>query len=135
MNPWLASLLIVVAAGATGIALWAGSNLAIAAVGAATAVVAAGLLFLSAWVDRAEPRPVVRPASSDRNVLPFRYGFRSGRFGREEVIETLDRIERLGPTPELKSRSSTEMHALVRLSGPEFSEYVRHRVDDLEART
>ncbi|MCI4339196.1 MAG: hypothetical protein L3J68_02540 [Thermoplasmata archaeon] len=135
MNYWFAGGLIAVAVAATGLALWAGPNLAISAVAAAAAVVAAGLLFLSAWVDRPPARVAVAPYRSERDIPPFRYGFRSGRFGREELISTLDRIERLGPTPELKSRSSGEMDSIARLSAAEFSDYVRRRLDDLEART
>jgi hypothetical protein len=130
---WVALLLLVV--GATGLALWAGPNLPIASVGAAIAVLAAGLLFVGAWLDRPNRRPTPAARGRDADAFQFRFGFRSGRFGREEIVATLDRIERWGPTPELPGRSTREMDDLVRLSGPEFSDYVRQRVEELEART
>jgi hypothetical protein len=135
MNRWFAGLLLVLAGAATGVALWAGPNLPVAAGAAAAAVLAAGALFLTAWFDRADRRPGVAARSPERDIFLFRFGFRSGRFGREEVVTTLDRIERSGPAPELQPRSSREMDEIVRLSAREFSDYVRRRVDDLEART
>lgn len=135
MNPWWAGLLLGVAAGATGLAVWAGPNLPVAALGAAFAVLAAGVLFVGAWVDRPNRRASVPARTPERDVFLFRFGFHSGRFGREEVVTTLDRIERWGPSPELPGRSAHDMDSLAHLSSAEFSDYVRHRLDELEART
>ncbi len=135
MNASWAGLLLVVAAGATGIAVWAGPNLAIAGVGAAVAVLAAGLLFVGAWLDRPSRRPAPAALAPDPDLLRHRFGLRPGRFAREEVITTLDRIERSGATPDLPHRSTNEITELAQLSRSEFSEYVRRRLDELEAET
>jgi len=134
MNRTASILLILVAGGATGVAIWADRNLALAAPAAAVAVLAAGLLFVGAWFDN--PRaPVPTPVlPTERDVYLFRFGFRSGRLGREEIVATLDKIERLGPTPELSPRSARDMTAITELSRAEFREYVRRRLDDLESR-
>jgi len=130
-----AALLIALAAGATGIALWAGPNPQIAGPAAATAVGAAALLFvgvgLDAWSGRSVPTP---PAAPERDEFLFRFGFRSGRLGREEIVATLDRIERSGPTPLLPGRSVREVQSIVELPRADFREYVRHRIEDLEER-
>jgi hypothetical protein len=126
--------LIGVAALATGIAIWAGPNLAIAAPAAAFATLAAGLLLVGAWVDveggeRRRPRPRGEP-----ELFRLRSALRSGPLGREELVTTLDRVERMGPSPDLAPRTPQQMELLVRLSPPEFRRYLRARLDDLEAR-
>jgi len=135
MNYALAGFLVAVAAGATGVAIWAGPNPAIAAPAAALAVVAAGLLFLAAGVDRPPVAAPPRPPALPRDEYLFRYGFRSGPLGREEIVATLDRIERSGPNPQLPSRSSSEVASVVELPRADFREYVRRRVEDLEVRS
>jgi hypothetical protein len=60
---------------------------------------------------------------------------RSGRLGREEIVAAIDRAERGGSNPGLPSRTTAEMDALVELPAPKFHEYLRARLDDLEART
>jgi hypothetical protein len=135
MNSPFGWLLLVVAAAATAVALWAGPNLPIAGPAAAVAVLAAGLVFAFAWLDRPDRRPVPPSPPPDRDVFLFRYGFHSGRLGREEIVSTLDRIERMGPTPNLYGRTPGEIDSIVSLSGSEFREYVRTRLDDLEVRT
>lgn len=135
MNRFAAALLIAVAGAATGLAVWAGANVVIAAPAAGAAVFAAGLLFLVTVFDRprAAARAPVRDAPRDEYL--FRFGFRSGRLGREEILATLDRIERSGPNPDLPGRTSREVASVVGLPRPEFRDYVRRRLDDLEARS
>jgi hypothetical protein len=127
-------VLILFAAGMTGLALWAGRNVDVAAPAAAAAVVAAGLLFVGAWQDNPRGNDAVVPPPPERDIFLFRYGFRSGRLGREEIVATLDRIERMGPTPELPSRATGDLARITALSRVEFRAYVRRRLDDLEAR-
>jgi hypothetical protein len=135
MNSPVAGLLILVAAGATAVALWAGPNLTLAAPAATLAVLAAGLLVAGAWLDRRNraPASVALPTGGDEFLV--RFGFGKGRLGREEIVATLDRIERTGATPELPVLPRSEMEAIVGLSGPAFREYVRRRIEDLEVRT
>lgn len=126
--------LIGLAAAATGVAVWAGTNTSIAAPAAAVAVFAAGAMFVDAWLRARAAEPPDPPAPVEDDPIPFRLGFRSGRLGREDIIETLDRIERTGPDPLLPVRTPQEVAALTSLSRSEFRAYVRRRVDDLEER-
>jgi hypothetical protein len=135
MNRASAVVLIGIALVATGVAVWAGPNLTFAAPAAAVAVLAAGFLFVSAWMDNP---PEARSAGRDPEggeVRVDRLWFQSGRLGREEIIATLDRIERLGPTPDLPARSGAELSEITGLSRSEFRAYVRRRLEDLEARS
>jgi hypothetical protein len=135
MNRVVAGLLIAIAALATGVGVWAGGNLEFAAPAATTAVLAAGLLLVGVWLDRRPAAPAVPVAAPPRDEFLFRFGFRSGRLGREEVLSTLDRIERTGPNPNLPARSSEEIASVVGLPRADFREYVRRRVQDLEDRS
>jgi hypothetical protein len=134
MNSRVGWLLPAVAAGATGLAIWAGSNLALAIPAAGLATLAAGMLFAGAWLE-ARSRARRRPLSHrPREIFRLRHALRSGPLGREELVTTLDRIERQGPTPELPARSVEEMEGLVGLGSTDFRLYLRGRLDDLEAR-
>ena len=118
----------------TGVALWAGPNVPIALPAAALAVLAVGFLFLGAWTDsegRKRPR-VARVWEPD--VFRLRTAIRSGPLGREEIVTTLDRVERMGLNPNLPSRTAEEMHTLTRVTPEEFRVYLRRRLDDLEDR-
>lgn len=119
---------------ATGIAIWAGPNVSIAVPAAALAILAAAMLFVGGWLDRAERgrrRPLPR---SEPEMFRLRSSLRSGPLGREDIVTTLDRVERGGPTPDLPARSPQEIERLVQLPLSEFREYLRTRLDDLEAR-
>lgn len=135
MNRLAAGGLVALAAGATGVAIWSGANVSVAAPAAGTAVVAAGLLFVVALLDRAAVITAPSARDSPRDEYLFRFGFRSGRLGREEILATLDRIERSGPNPHLPGRTSKQIASIVELPRPEFRDYVRRRVDELEARS
>jgi hypothetical protein len=118
----------------TGIAIWAGPNVPLALPAAALAVVAMGFLFLGAWEDsEARSKPTV-PLVWEPDVFRLRTAIRSGNLGREEIVTTLDRVERMGPTPDLPTRTADEMARLTRVSPQEFRQYLRHRLDDLEGR-
>ncbi|HTW39762.1 MAG TPA: hypothetical protein VMF04_02740 [Thermoplasmata archaeon] len=124
----------VVAVVLTGLALWAGPNVPLALPAAALAVVAAGFLFLGAWSDSQGRRKPKVAMVWEPDVFRLRTAIRSGPLGREEIITTLDRVERMGPTPGLPTRSTDEMNRLTRVSPEEFRRYLRHRLQDLEAR-
>jgi|HubBroStandDraft_1064217.scaffolds.fasta_scaffold04820_9 hypothetical protein len=124
----------VVAIGLTGVALWAGPNVPLALPAAALAVLVAGFLFVGAWRDsEARPKPKA-PLLFEPDVFRLRTAIRSGPLGREEIITTLDRVERMGPTPDLPTRGTDEMNQLIRVTPEEFRQYLRHRLQDLEAR-
>jgi hypothetical protein len=135
MNRALVGTLIAVAVVTTGVAFWAGPNPSISAPAAGIAVLAVGLLFVAAWADAPEPTPTAEVTPPERDEFLFRFGFRSGRLGREEIVATLDRIERTGPTPLLPSRSKREVASIVELPRRDFREYVQRRVRELEERT
>lgn len=124
----------VVIAGATAIALWAGRNLEIALPAAVVAVGASALLVLEVWGLPAATRPTARLLGENPRVS-VRDLFRSGRLGREEIVELLDRLERSGPDPFLPGKTPEELDRIARLPRAEFREYLRARIADLEGRT
>jgi hypothetical protein len=124
----------VVAALATGVAVWAGRNVLVAIPAAAVAVGASLLLLVEVW----GIPPPTRPASGTFSQNPrasVRDLFRAGRIGREGIVEMLDRLERAGPNPLLPGRTPEELERIARLPRPEFREYVRTRLAELEARS
>lgn len=132
MNSTVAVLLVALALGATGVAVGAGANLSVAAPAAGVAVAAAGGLLGAVWLDRTPALAPPAAASPPRDEYLFRFGFRSGRLGREEIVATLDRIERAGPNPNLPVRTSEEVASVVDLPRADFRAYVRRRVEALE---
>jgi hypothetical protein len=127
--------LLAIAFVATAVAVWADTNLAVAVPAAGVALIAAALLFLDAWA--AGGRPILRASVRRPPALhdSLRVAFRSGRMGRETVVDLLDRLERAGPNPELPARRPEELASLARLSPAEFRDYLRQRLDELEARS
>jgi hypothetical protein len=134
MNSPIGWVLPAVALGATGLAVWAGPNLALAIPAAALAVVAAGVAFARAGLG-ARPRTPYHPSfGPPREMFHIRSALHSGRLGQEEIVAQLDHMERTGPTPDLPSRTVPELESIIRLSPAEFREYLRGRLDDLERR-
>ena len=127
-------LLPAVAVVFVAIAVWAGPNVPLALPVAAVGIVVAGLLFLRAWVASEPRRRPVAPLVWEPDVFRLRTAIRSGPLGREELVTTLDRVERMGPTPDLPTRSTDAMRRLTHVSPEEFRSYLRHRLDELEAR-
>ncbi len=121
-----------VAIAATGIAVWAGSDLRIAVPATAIAVTAAGFLLAEVALRTFRPRPSApAPPSVDVKANLGR-AFRSSRFGRVEILVTLDRVERILKNPGLPGRSLEEIESVVRLPPADFRAYVRRRLSDLE---
>ena len=135
MNRPLTAFAGAVAAVATGVAVWAGTNVALALPAATVAVAAAALLFVESVpsVTRRGLPPV--PLRSSSGVDRIRTAFRTGRVGRELIVSLLDNYERTGPNPAFAGRRPEEQARLARLTGSEFREYVRGRIDELEARS
>lgn len=135
MNRAGAALLLGVAAVAVGVAAWAGPNLDIAAPAATVAVVAGGLLLVEdgAAVLRRSLRPLVAPAPAEPDRI--RAAFRSGRLGRQYLVDVVDDYERTGPSPGLPRRDREEMDRIVRLSPTDFLAYLERRLDEIEDRS
>lgn len=127
-------LLVALAAVATALALWAGSNLALAVPAGVVAVAAAAFLFGEAWLRHGTRRAVpATPLPAADSASALRTNFRSGPLGREAIVVLLDRLEREGLHPELPARRPAEFARFARLSPAEFRRYVRDRLDELEA--
>ncbi len=128
-------VLLGVALASVGVAVWADTDLATAVPAAAVAVGATALLFVEAWpvVGRPVGRLRHRPTPTPNDAL--RAAFRSGRMGRETFVTLLDRLEREGPNPTLPIRRPSDLEPLLRLSPEDFRDYLRRRLDDLEARS
>ncbi len=81
----------------------------------------------------AERRPAAHfPAV---NVGSVREAFVGGEPGREDVVLKLDLLERKISRPDLPARKPWEIAEIVRQPPAAFREYVRGRVDELEARS
>jgi hypothetical protein len=128
-------LVPAVAAAATGVAVWAGSNLAVALPSATVAIAAAALLFVEVWLRSPPSGRRVAPSAPRGEPVELREAFRSGRLGREKLVLALDQLERAGPNPNLPGRRSEEIREFGRMSAAEFRAYVRRRLDELEERT
>jgi len=133
MNSRVGWVLPTIAALATALAVWAGSDLVIAIPAAGLAVLAADLLFVGAWLDARDRRAPPLPRYP-HEVSRLRLALRSGTLGRGDLILVLDRLERSGSNPDLLPRTASELDALVHLPPSEFRQYLRQRLDDLEIR-
>jgi hypothetical protein len=122
-------------AAAAGIAIWAGSNLSVALPAGALAVAAAAFLLVDAGLRSASPSrraPAPTPTNPKRNL---RAAFRSAGFGREVILDAVDRVDRILLRPELPTRSIEESQRVQRMSPEEFRAYLRDRLDAIEARS
>ena len=128
------ALLPALAVVATAVAVWANRNEAIAVPAGAFAVAAAGLLFAEAWTGRGPTDRLPAPSREAPGGV-VRHAFRSGRLGRTRIVETLERLERSGRRPDSPRRPREEVARLAGLPPSEFREYLRERLDELEART
>jgi hypothetical protein len=131
-------LLPTIALAATALAVWADSNFVLAIPAGVVAVTSAGFIFAEVWLRSSAPTVGARGTAGQGGLAQARTArtaFRSGRLGREDVVAYLDRLELAGPNPELPGRRVEDMRRLARMSVAEFREYVRSRLDDLEART
>ena len=120
---------------ATAITIWADSNDTIAIPGAVVAVVAASLLFAEVALRTPHSRSLVPGWTARAQPAEVRAAFVSGRLGREKLVTFLDRLELAGPTPEERNRTPDALNENLAMSREEFREYVRSRLDHLEAGT
>jgi hypothetical protein len=129
---WFVPALAVAAA---GVAIWAGSNLSVALPAGAVAVAAAAFLLVDAGLRSAPPErrpPAPRPANPKQNL---RASFRSAGFGREVILDAVDRVDRILLSPELPTRSIEESQRVQRMTADEFRAYLASRLDAIEARS
>jgi hypothetical protein len=135
MNSPVGWVLPAVAVASAAVAIAAGPDLSLAVPASVIAVVAAGAVFLGAWHGapdrRTAPASDGWPPESER----VRMVFRSGSFGREYLVDLLDRVERTGVRPDLPLRTANETRRITELPAEQFDEYVRSRLSYLEART
>ncbi len=128
-----AVVLLALAVVATGIAVAAQKNLVFALPAAVAAVAAAGLLFGEAWQDFwVSPTPARGPPSTPLTAMTLPGAFGSRRFDRGVIVDTLDRLERSGPNPDLPVRSPEEMALILRMPEGAFRDYLRARLGQLE---
>ncbi len=117
------------------VAIWTQSNTGLALVAAATAIVAASLLFVEVgmrgWNPPVRTTHPSGPGPSDK----VRAAFASGRLGRESMVALLDRLSRTTSDPTHPSTSLEQLETIVRMSPEDFRAYVRARVEYLEARS
>jgi hypothetical protein len=124
--------LLVGAAAAIGLAVYAGANEPVATAFALVALVAIGLMVLwpagHAAVDpRSGGPPRVPEAES-----PFRAALQAGRSGRADVVAQLDEVERRTSRPDRPQTTGPELSRIRGLSRDEFRGYVRARLDQIE---
>lgn len=115
---------------ATGVAFAAGPVYALAVPAATVAVVAAALTILEVIL-RQRGEVGGREYRISRAV-GVRGAFVGGVAGREDVVLTLDLLERRITRPDLPARTPREIAEIARLSPAEFRRYVAKRLDDLE---
>ncbi len=131
MKPFTVALAstLVLALGVLATAIHAGPGPAIAwaaiAVGAGSLLLVLSLALASrdAWSRRTAP-PL--------EVNALRAWIRSGELGHEEIVRLLDRIDRMGPHPELGVRTEPEMARYRTMGRSEFLEVVSARLDEIE---
>ena len=126
------ALIGALAAVGIGFAVLAGPNLEAAAAAGAVAVAAAAFLAFGAW---GAARPATDAPGAGRR--PGRRSgiwaaFGSGPLGREDIIYTLDRLDRQMLSMARPPRSVAEVRALARVPPAEFRAYVTARLDELE---
>ncbi len=133
--------LLLVALGAAAVAIWAGTNLTIALPAALLALLVAAAMVYDGWSQGATAEravsglpTAVSGATTDTKSasLPPLDG---SRFDREEVVLLLDQVERTIRDPSLPSHRLEDLDRLATLPPEQFRDYVRRRVEALEAGT
>jgi hypothetical protein len=122
--PALAGIAIVVAA-------LAGANYALAVPAATVAVVAGSLTVIDALGRHRGPLdgPILARPLRPGGV---RGAFRGGEVGREDIVLTLDLLERKLARPDLPSRTGPELAEICRRPPEQFRRYLAERLAGLE---
>lgn len=119
---------------ATLVAVVGGAHYSVAVPAATVAVVAAALTFIDPLNRRRTdaPRRAYHPAVHLGSV---REAFVGGEPGWEDIVLTLDLLERKLSNPNLPARTGPEVAAIVRQSPERFRAYLARRLDELEGRS
>lgn len=120
-----------VAAVAIVVAAIAGPDYAVAVPAATIAVIAAALTVVDALGrHRGElAGPILARALPPGGI---RGAFRGGETGREDIVLTLDLLERRLSRPDLPSRSAAQLAEICRRSPEQFRRYLAERLAALE---
>lgn len=127
--------LVAVAAIAAAVAIWTRSNTGLALAAASVALLAAVLIFVEVGIRTWSPFGRVAAPSSRNPLDVVREAFDSGRLGRESVVALLDRLYWTSLNPDRPMTTIEQLDSIARMSPAEFREYVRVRVEYLEARS
>lgn len=113
------------------VAFAAGPAYSLAVPAATVAVVAAALTIVEVIVRQ---RPGIESGLGHRSPTPIgiRGAFSGGEPGREDIVLTLDLLERKIARPDLPARPAPEVTRIVRQPPAEFRRYVSRRLDELE---
>lgn len=118
---------------ATGVAFAVGPQYTIAVPAATVAVVAAALTIVEAIARQRglalNPPEAGAEAPSGTGI---RAAFAGGKGGREDLLQTLDLLERKFGHPGLPMRSGVEVERITSRPAEEFRRYVAERLDKLE---
>ncbi|HTT16904.1 MAG TPA: hypothetical protein VMH49_06065 [Thermoplasmata archaeon] len=112
----------------------AGPRYSVAVPAATVAVIAAALAFIEPLRQRRTER-ARRVYAPPVHVGSVREAFAGGEPGREDIVLTLDLLERRIDRPDLPARTGPEITALVRQPPEAFRRYLAARLDDLERRS
>ena len=131
MTAWIGWWWPLVAAVATGVAFAAGPTYSIAVPAATVAVVAAALTIVEVILRQ---RGETGTGAARAPLVPggIRGAFNGGEPGREDIVLTLDLLERKISRPGLPARTGPEVAEIVGRPPEEFRRYVAERLDELE---
>jgi len=119
-------------AAATGVAVWAGPNAAVAVPAAGLAVAGVALLAALSFVGRLRPsRTLFRPPERATLVL-LREGFRSGPLGRQSIITALGGLDASIRGPRRAPVSMDEESRIREMPSADFRRWVETRLAELE---
>ncbi|MFZ1023956.1 MAG: hypothetical protein WAN87_07470 [Thermoplasmata archaeon] len=125
-------LALVLAGIATGVAVWAGPNLAVAVPAAVLAIVMGVLVGVSRALRPSGPTPVEVEVPETTALVVLESALTSGPLGRAYVLTLLDGLERRLRDRNAPIRPEAEQQRLVRGSDAAFRAFVEKRLTELE---
>jgi hypothetical protein len=125
-------LALVLAGVATGVAVWAGPNLAVAVPAAVIAIAMGVLVGVSQAVKPSGPAPVEVEVPETTSLVVLESALTSGPLGRAYVLSLLDGLERRLRDRNAPMRSEADQQRLVRGSDAAFRTFVEKRLTELE---